>query len=312
MRVVGIDAGGTKTVAYLAGGEGTILAEARAGGANLQLVGERGAEKVLRAVLEQAGVDPSAPPEAICLGMAGTDRKAEARVVRRILHRVVGTAPTLVVNDALPALVAGVGDAPGIVIICGTGSIVYGRSGRGVAARAGGWGHLLGDEGSGYWIGLRALRAVARASDGRGPATGLTPRVLAHFGVERWPDLIQEVREHRLTPPAVAALVPQVEAERAAGDGVALAILEEAVEELLAAASSVAVKLGMPEEPFGFVLAGGVFTGVPWLGDQLRRRLPAIAPKSTVSRLGVEPALGAVRLALAVARGETPVPRYLD
>jgi N-acetylglucosamine kinase-like BadF-type ATPase len=244
--------------------------------------------------------------------MAGTDRKAEVQLVRRILRRLAGMAQTLVVNDALPALVAGVGDGPGIVIICGTGSIVYGRSGRGVAARSGGWGHLLGDEGSGYWIGLRALRAVARASDGRGQPTGLTPRVLAHFGVGRWPDLIREVREQRLTPPTVAALTPLVEAERAAGDEVATAILQEAVEEVVAAASSVAVRLGMQGEPFGFVLSGGVFKGVPWLVDQLGRRLPMIDAQSTVSCLEVEPALGAVRLALALARGEAPVPRYLD
>ena len=310
MNVLGIDAGGTKTVAYLAGAEGTILAEARAGGANLQLVGERGAERVLGAVREQTGGDPTVRPDVICVGMAGTDRKGEARVVRRILHRLWGKVQTLVVNDALPALVAGVGAAPGIVIICGTGSIVSGRNGRGAAARAGGWGHLLGDEGSGYWIGLRALRAVARAFDGRGPATGLTPRVLAHFGAARWPD-IHEARS-RLTPPAVAALAPQVEAERAAGDEVALAILEEAADELLAAASSVMLKLGMQEDRFGFVLAGGVLTGITWLGDQLRPRLGAIAPPSTVSRLEVEPALGAVRLALTLARGENPVPRYLD
>jgi N-acetylglucosamine kinase-like BadF-type ATPase len=110
----------------------------------------------------------------------------------------------------------------------------------------------------------------------------------------------------------VAALAPQVEAERAAGDKVALAILEDGVEELWAAASSVAERLGMQREPFRFVLSGGVFTGIPWLVDQMRRRLPMIASQSTVSRLGVEPALGAVHLALAVARGEAPVPRYLD
>jgi N-acetylglucosamine kinase-like BadF-type ATPase len=312
MHVLGIDAGGTKTVAYLAGEDGTVLAEARGGGANLQVAGERGAETVLRAVMKEALAAVAVLPDAICLGMAGADREADGRVVRGILRRIGGKARTLVVNDALLALVAGVKDAPGVVIICGTGSIAYGRSGRGVAARSGGWGHLLGDEGSGYWIGLRALRAVARAADGRGPATGLTGRLQTHFGVPRPSDLIPAVYDRKLALPAVGALSRHVEAERAAGDAVATAILEEAVDELLAAASAVTTRLSMREEPFTFILAGGVFAGVPWLGDQVSRRLPAIAPRCSVSRLPVEPALGAVRLALAEARGGAKVPPYLD
>jgi N-acetylglucosamine kinase-like BadF-type ATPase len=312
MHVLGIDAGGTKTVAYLADEDGAVLAEARGAGANLQLAGEQGAETVLRAVMEQALAGAAVRPDAICLGMAGADRETDGRVVRGILRRIGGETRALVVNDALLALVAAVKDAPGIVIICGTGSIAYGRSGRGVAARSGGWGHLLGDEGSGYWIGLRALRAVVRAADGRGPATGLTGRLQAHFGAQRPSDVSPAFYDRKLAPPAVGALSHHVEAERAAGDAVAAGILEEAVGELLAAASSVTTRLGMSEEPFAFILAGGVFAGVPWLGDQLSRRLPRIAPRSTVSRLLVEPALGAVRLALAEARGGAKVPPYLE
>jgi glucosamine kinase len=312
MNVVGIDAGGTKTVAYLADEDGAILGEARGAGANLQVAGEQGAETVLRAVVQQALAGAAVRPDAICLGMAGADRETDGRVVRGILRRIGGDARALVVNDALLALVAGVDDAPGIVIICGTGSIAYGRSGRGAAARSGGWGHLLGDEGSGYWIGLRALRAVVRAADGRGPATGLTGRLQAHFGARRPSDVSPAFYERKLAPPAVAALSLHVEAERAAGDAVAAQILEDAVGELLAAASSVTTRLGMSEESFAFILAGGVFGGVAWLGDQLSRRLPRIAPRSTVSRLSVEPALGAVRLALAEARGGARVPPYLE
>src|SRR5213078_4483038 len=100
--------------------------------------------------------------------------------MRRIGHR----SRVLVVNDALIALAAGAGDDPGIVIISGTGSIVYGRNERVEAARAGGWGHMIGDEGSGYWIGREALAAVMRAGDGRGPETGLTAAMLAHFQVD--------------------------------------------------------------------------------------------------------------------------------
>jgi N-acetylglucosamine kinase-like BadF-type ATPase len=94
------------------------------------------------------------------------------------------------------------------------------------------------------------------------------------------------------------------------GDEVATQILEQAAHELVAAARSVAERLAMREEAFDFVLAGGVFHGVPWLSDELDRRLPAIAAKARVTRLVAEPALGAVRLALAEARGGAQIPTY--
>jgi N-acetylglucosamine kinase-like BadF-type ATPase len=143
------------------------------------------------------------------------------------------------------ALVAGVGDAPGVVIVCGTGSIAYGRDRAARAARAGGWGHILGDEGSGYWIGRHALRAVARAADGRGPATALTDRVLNHFAVAGPSDLIREVYERDLRHHAVAQLARVVQQARDEGDELATQILERAAHELVGAARSVVDRLEM-------------------------------------------------------------------
>ncbi len=310
-HVLGIDAGGTKTVCLLAGEDGTVVGEARAGGANLQAEGELAVEKVLHTVMDQAVGGRAVEVAAICLGMAGVDREADGAMVRGIMRRIGSTARTVVVNDALVALVAGAGDAPGIVIICGTGSIAYGRSARGVAARSGGWGYLLGDEGSGYWIGCRALQAVARASDGRGPATALTPKVLAHFGVARASGLIPEVYDRPVRHHALAHVARAVQQARDEGDEVATQILDQAAHELVAAARSVAEQLRMRDESFDFVLAGGVFNGVPWLADELGRRLAAVAPSAPVRRLTVEPAVGAVRLALAEARGGARIPAYL-
>src|SRR5438132_14014920 len=183
MHVLGIDAGGTKTMCLLADQRGQIVSEGRGAGANLQSSGELAVEKVLHEVMETAIGDRAITPAAICLGIAGVDREDEARTVRAIMRRIGYKSRVLVVNDALIALVAGAQDAPGIVIIAGTGSIVYGRNAAGEAARAGGWGHMIGDEGSGYWIGREALAAVMRAADGRGPATQLAEDVLAHFNI---------------------------------------------------------------------------------------------------------------------------------
>src|SRR5207244_5439169 len=134
--------------------------------------------------------------------------------VQAIMRRIGYQAKILVVNDALIALQAGVGHDPGIVIVSGTGSIAYGRNGRGEASRAGGWGYVLGDEGSGYWIGRLALRAVVRHADGRGRSTSLTPRLLAHFGAERAAGLIQKVYHEELSPAAIAAVAHYVQQAR--------------------------------------------------------------------------------------------------
>src|SRR5439155_36581 len=208
MHVLGVDAGGTKTVCLLADEHGTIVCEARGAGANLHAAGELAVEKVLHEVMEEAIGDRPIAPAAICLGIAGVDRQDEAQIVRAIMRRIGYKSRVLVVNDALIALVSGARDQPGIVIIAGTGSIVYGRNPAGEAARAGGWGHMIGDEGSGYWIGREALAAIMRAGDGRGPSTALAPEILAHFNVADVSRLPRIVYDREMPRMSVAALGP--------------------------------------------------------------------------------------------------------
>ena len=220
-------------------------------------------------------------------------------------------AKTLVVNDALVALVAGAGSEPGLVLIAGTGSIAYGRNRASRAARAGGWGYVLGDEGSGYWIGRRALAAVVRQSDERGRPTLLTPRLLQHFGIHKPQELVHVVYYRTLRPSAIAALAIHVSLAAQEGDEVATEILTEGAEELLGTARSVISRLRLDAEPFVCVFAGGIFQAVPWLADHLRARLLDTSPLCTVTRLTVEPAMGAVALALDELRGGAVLPAYL-
>jgi N-acetylglucosamine kinase-like BadF-type ATPase len=309
MYVLGIDAGGTKTVCLLADAEGRVLAEARGGGANLQAHGELEVEKVLHHVMTSAlaGLRPSV----ICLGIAGVDRPQDAEAVRGIMERIGSNARTLVVNDALIALAAGAGDDPGVVIIAGTGSIAYGRNDAGRAARAGGWGYLLGDEGSGFWIGRRALSAIVRAADGRGPATALTALVMTHLNLVRPSDLIHQTYYRDLKRTSIAGLAPLVEQARASGDAVAGDILAQAARELTAAAASVVTRLDMRGEVFPTILAGGIFKAVPWLAGEVMGLVSEVAPRSTPRVLDVEPAAGAVRLAVAEAHGGAKLPAYV-
>ena len=310
MHVLGIDAGGTKTVCLLADEQGVIVSEGRGAGANLHTAGELAAEKVLHEAMEAAIGERAITPAAICLGIAGVDRDDEARTVRAIMRRIGYKSRVLVVNDALIGLVAGARDEPGIAINAGTGSIVYGRNANFEAARAGGWGHMIGDEGSGYWIGRESLAAVMRAADGRGPETRLTAGILRHFNVDDESRLPRIVYDRDLPRASVAALGPIAQGAAEQGDAVAVRILERAADELVLAARSVAARLEMRGDAFTFYLAGGVFRVVPWLVEELPARLLEVAPRAQVQVLHEEPAVGAVWLALAEARGGARVPVY--
>jgi N-acetylglucosamine kinase-like BadF-type ATPase len=309
-HVLGIDAGGTKTVCHLADEHGTLVAEARGGGANLQALGELQVEKVLHDVMAEAIGHRGIVPAAICLGIAGVDRPEDSIVVAGIMRRIGSHARTLVVNDALVALEAGAPGAPGVVIISGTGSIAYGRNSRNEGARAGGWGHVLGDEGSGFWIGRAALRAVLREADRRGPRTALTPLLLEHFGVSEAQSLIHEVYQNNLRPAAIGSLARSVQAAFTAGDEAAAGILRAAADELESSGVSVARRLGMEGETFPFILAGGIFRAVPWLRDEMLHRLPGTISSSTARVLDREPAAGAVSFAIQEATGGARIPRY--
>jgi N-acetylglucosamine kinase-like BadF-type ATPase len=309
-HVIGIDAGGTKTVCQLADASGEIVAETRGPGANLQAVGELQVEKVLHDIMEEAIGDRPIVPAVICLGIAGVDRPDDAVIVRGIMKRIGYKARVLVVNDALVALEAGIPGQPGVVIISGTGSICYGRNAQGEAARSGGWGYVLGDEGSGYWIGRAALRAVLREADERGAQTALTPLLLEHFGVTRAQNIIHEVYHTNLKPSAIGALARCVHAAYLEGDQVAVGILRGAANELEAAAISVARRLDLFGTPFTFILAGGIFRAVPWLQEELARRLPVVARGANVMLLDKEPAAGAIAFALQEAAGGAAIPQY--
>jgi N-acetylglucosamine kinase-like BadF-type ATPase len=311
MPVIGIDAGGTKTICLLADGEGTVLASARGPGANLQASGELAAEKVLHDVMDRVLDERDVRPDAICLGIAGVDRPGDADAIRSIMRRIGYKTRVLVVNDALVALTAGAGDRPGVVIVAGTGSIAYGRDAHGRAARAGGWGYVLGDEGGGFWIGRAALSAVVRQFDRRGPRTMLTEMVLGHLQLASPTELIHAIYDRGIQRLAIGGVAAVVQQAFEAGDVMAGDILRRAALELTGAATAVIQRLEMRGDAFPIVLAGGTLRGIPSLAEDVAANLSDVAPRSDVRVLQAEPAIGAVRLALAHARGDVVVPHYI-
>nr|XP_061811578.1 N-acetylmuramic acid/N-acetylglucosamine kinase-like [Nerophis lumbriciformis] len=292
-HVVGIDAGGSKTLALLADHRGKVLAEARVGGVNLHGDGPASVERQLAAVLAELAPPPLA---GLCLGSAGVGRPEDRRTVEQILLRLPAVqCPTWVESDAAVALWAGASDGLGIVVISGTGSIAFGVDAAGNTARAGGWGYLLGDEGSAYWLGHAALRRGIRAADGRGPASSFGERVSRHLGISVPSGLVPWFYDQEHPRQTIAELAPLVEQAASEGDTAAAELLDEAALHLARAARSVARQLKF-DRPFPVVFAGGAFRGCPSLGERLCKvlELPSAEPR----QLDVEPAVGAVYLAL--------------
>jgi len=277
-----------------------VLAEVRGGGANLQTHGELEVEKVFDQIME--ALRQGRTISAVGLGIAGVDRPHDEAAIRGILRRLGHRETARVVNDAAIALVAGAPEGVGIVVLAGTGSIAYGIDRSGRTARSGGYGFLLADEGSGYWLGHQALRAVVRAADGRGPATRLVPIVFEALEVGSVGELVPRVYEKGLPKHHIAGLAGLVQRARDEGDEVASSLIDGGARELALAARAVARQLDLGEGPFPVVLAGGAFKACPGLVAPLEAALGL--PGARPSLLEVEPARGAVRLALDLLKKE--------
>ncbi len=304
MKVIGIDAGATKTECILADEKGTILARARGPGTNFHLFDEEEIQFVLGDLATRVLAGYRSSVDVMCVGMAGAGRERDFRAMQRILERLRRARHHLVTNDALIALVAGARERFGVVLIVGTGAAAFGINRRGETARAGGWGRLLGDEGSGYWMGLRALQGIMRASDGRAPATALTDSVLEHLKIPDTGALVHRVYRE-LAPAEIAALAPLVQEAADRGDEAAQSIINEALREFTRSVESVIGRLDLAGEKFRLVLSGGLWKAVPVLRQDFTALAHKIAPWVEVHALGVEPARGAVQLALEHARAAT-------
>jgi N-acetylglucosamine kinase-like BadF-type ATPase len=297
--LVGVDGGGTKTIALLSDLEGRVLGRGIGGPSNYQVVGMRVAgdsiNRAIRAAFADAGAE-QCPPRAICLGLAGVDRPDDYGVIQAWAEEYMPHTPTVIVNDAMLVLAAGTPEDWGIAMISGTGSIVYGRTRDGQMMRSGGWGYLLGDEGSGFAIGMAALRAVARADDGRAPQTALTRLILDHWSVATPQDLISHVYLEHVPTQEIAALAAVVEAAASEGDAIALGIVREAGHELALAVNAVARRLRMqgpiPCAQAGSVIVKGLLLRQMFLtsATSLGLQLDPVTPVP-------EPVHGALRLA---------------
>lgn len=307
--VLGVDGGGTKTVAWLAriaSERYEVLGRGEAGSSNPQAAGWPAALDNVQWAIDRALLAAQAgraPVRAACLALAGTGRDADRRRVEAWAQRSGFSQRVQVAHDALPVLAAGTPAGVGVALIAGTGSLAFGRDAAGRTARAGGWGYLIGDEGSGYTIARQLLQAAAQGWDGRGPQTALGERLLQTLGLTQPGELVHAVYQRQQDRHWLARLAQLAVDAAAEGDPVAAQIIDNAAAELAAMCASVANQLGFQPgaSPLYLAISGGLLVHAERLREQVLGGLRARGFSRVESQGVPEPVAGAVRLARELA-----------
>jgi len=305
-HVLGIDGGGTKTRVAILDETGHLLATGTSGPSNYNDVGENVTQENIGRAVEAArqAADLPAPPfDAVFLGMASVVSPQDRQVIRNMAE-ALNLAPAELIgvdHDCRIALAGGLTGRPGIVQIAGTGASTYGRNAAGEAWRSGGWGPLLADEGSGYWLGIQAMIAAVRSYDGRLPHTPLEERVLAELGLSDMNEIMHRLYVEGRPRAEIARLGPLVIAVAGAGDPYALALIQQGSEEMADCVLAVARRLGLDKGPSELALVGGVFQGGDVVLDPFTKAIHARLPQCRLTPAELPPVLGAGILALALA-----------
>ena len=303
--VVGVDGGGTKTEAVILDARDEIVGQGIAGPSNPLRIGITNAAAAVREAIDKACAAGRVRREDIIaaqIGLAGARRFELSLRMREALGNL-GIADLEVCGDADIALYGvTTNGGPGVVVISGTGSVCCGVNARGRRVWAGGWGPIAGDEGGGAWIARRALRAIAHASDGRGPKTTLMSAACNYFHVTTPDDLSTAIYAPTITNERLAGFGKYVVDAAKAKDTVARDILIEGAGELGLMVAAVIRNLKLEEERFQVGYVGGVFNSAGELIlAPMREQLKLVAPNAFLAPPIVSPAVAAARMARARA-----------
>jgi glucosamine kinase len=307
--VMGVDGGATKTLAAVLDLQEQTLHLGHGGSSNADAVGAQAAtDSLVRATDEavaRAGIEREQLDAAV-LAIAGTDTDAVAVHVR---ERCSGT--WVVVNDVVGAWAAATDARPGVGVISGTGSNVLGVGPDGRAWRAGGWGHVLGDEGSGYWLAVQSIKAALADRDGSGPQTALSAAAIDFFGVQSVEALATLVYAKPLSKGEIAAFAIETARVAFAGDTVARGLYARAAEELARQIAAVIERTALAGE-FSVGLIGSAFKAGKLFVGPLADAIHELAPQARVAVVDMAPVGGCVLLAaLAAGRREAVKPAEL-
>ena len=305
---MGADGGGTKTTGLIAESTGTVLARGRGDGSNQNVIGTDNAARNLAGLittLARTAGRPVADIGSVVLGLAGAgdgrERQVMIEAIQARLHGMgLPSLPISIETDGRIALEGAFDGGPGVVAVAGTGSVVMGKTPDGETLSIGGWGRVIGDEGSGYSIGLEALKAVSREIDGRGKAGRLRVSLSSRFGLETRDRIIAAIYREKFDIPSIA---PAVLDAAEAGDDAALGILDRAAGEFAVQVVTAVDLLGL-QGGTGVVMIGGLIDHetiyARMLAAEIKRSSPAVDIRAPLN----SPAHGALLLAMAGLKGD--------
>ena len=292
---LGIDAGGTKTDCAISNGA-ELLGQATGATCKIARVGEEQAGRSLHDVIIQACEAARIKPfeiQQVCLGISGASVPGIDAWARGIIQEITPGKIT-VIGDHVIAHRAAFGLMPGVLVVAGTGSIAYGCNEKGEVARVGGWGPLISDEGSAFWIGKEAVAAAMRTLD-KGTGNGLLSAITQTWKVSGAEEIIK-IANSGVTP-KFAELAGTVAAAAEKGEAAAHQIIERAGKELAALAGVVIVRLWSTGANVRVAMAGGVLEGSSVIRRAFQQTLESEHPKATVSFAYVRPVMGALAIA---------------
>jgi N-acetylglucosamine kinase-like BadF-type ATPase len=309
--ILGLDGGGTKTVAWLAplddATNSIVLGRGQAGPGNPRAAGFDVAQGNIAFAVHYAFDNAKMPRETVaaaCFGLAGAGRPDEQKRIAKWAKEFGIASRVQVIGDAEPVLAAASPENVGVALIAGTGSFAWGRNAAGRTARSGGWGYLIGDEGGGYAIALAGLRAAARAADKRGLETALLPAILQQLGISTSQDLVGTVYARDMKRERLAELASIV-FDLQSLDETAANIIKTAAGELAAMVAGVAVQLQLSEASYFLAASGGIFVNQPNYLDLVVNELATRSTGRPGRSLVVQhPVAGAVALARRLVQSE--------
>ena len=297
MYFVGIDGGGTKSRLMAVDEEGNQYGPYFGKSTNINSnpaeVVQANIKSLVLEFLQEQGVSWGAL-SGICIGSAGIDLPQNVLDYERMLRTSGARCPLKAVNDVEIVFESEAKGQPGIVVISGTGSIVFGKDEKKCTVRIGGWGHIVGDEGSGYWIGKEAVRRSLYSYDGREEKTALVPLLEEACKIKRIPDILDIVYTPNINKSVIADFSKLVDQAANEKDAVAIRILEEAAQDLYLMIIAARNKMTLQDD-FPVILSGGTILGSQLLYDRVCRKIAPLT--KNVKKTHQEPCMGAVYLA---------------
>lgn len=305
--ILGIDGGGTRTKALITNTSGKLLAEGSSGSGSYISVGTSQAIKNLNTSIFDA-IKAIRSPEKVyfissCFGFAGCNTPDDKKIYRKIVNNSklkshLDPGKCLIYNDTRIGLEAGSDNKNKIIIIAGTGSNCLGINENGEEAKTNGWDYILADEGSGYGVSIKALKAITRAFDGRGPKTNLSRSILKGLGLKDEQYLPKWAYGQPFSKERIGSIAKIVCKTAASGDNTSKIILEEEAEEAVLSIKTVARKLDMENKNFDLVMVGSLFKCKKYFKDIVISLLEEKFDKIVFRELVENPVKGAVKLAI--------------